>query len=72
MNCKGCPFLVDFEDYDHLCTLGFRVYTDDFANMDDGNEEPYTDNCKLEIVTYALKDKRDSINFIPRDNGTEK
>ena len=48
-----------FESYD--CTLMYDVI------IDFGADTTTSEDCKLEIVTYALKDKRDSINFIPRD-----
>ena len=66
-NCKGCPFLYD-DEYDdeffhYACNLLYDVWTLD----KEGEINPTSKDCKLEIVTYALKDRRDSINFIPRD-----
>ena len=60
MNCKGCPFLPNQLIREKLikfeCCGGFIV---------DNKEEPTSKDCQLEVVQYTLKDKDDSITFIP-------
>ena len=46
------------------CTLLFTV-EDGLAII--GKPDAYSKDCQLEIVQYALKDKRDSITFIPEE-----
>ena len=60
ISCKGCPFLVTYMVSVHVlskdkCTLNYE--TKDFTSKD----------CKLEVVTYALKGVSDSIDFIPKE-----
>ncbi len=72
INCKGCPFLYD-EEYDeeyddiyYLCSIGYTVGTT--ADIIDSTIKTATSpDCKLEAVTYSLKDKKDSIDFIPKE-----
>ena len=63
ISCKGCPFLYSWDDAPNcvfLCNLGYDVIT-----MPD--LRPISEDCKLEAVTYSLKDKKDSIDFIPKE-----
>lgn len=67
--CKGCPFLGSIKDVllsnrkkqelsyiksdSYVCALGYYIVKQE------------SNHCKLEVVQYTLKDKRDSITFIP-------
>jgi hypothetical protein len=57
-DCSGCPFLYLAGHYCN-CALGYRIHGDIH------NESPTSENCQLFAVTYSLKDKRESINFVP-------
>ena len=65
-NCKGCPFLPNQLIREKLirfeCCGGFVVDNNYYPK-----EEPSSKDCQLELVQYTLKDKRDSITFIPEE-----
>ncbi len=66
INCKGCPFLVNvltIKSLPHfICARWYDV---------EGNET--SKDCKLEAITYSFKNKKESINFVPKDiNGTDR
>ena len=74
ISCKGCPFLTSIKDIlvvnketeevsytlnGYVCALGYYI---------ERCKDSYTSKgCKLEAVTYSLKDKKDSIDFIPKE-----
>ena len=68
ISCKGCPFLsereIELEDdcYSYWdCALKFTIDGEPMGMP------PASPDCKLEAVTYSLKDKKDSIDFIPKE-----
>ena len=59
--CNDCPFLCVTTD----CSIG---YLTNFI-VDNVNEEVDVDSedCKLEIAQYSLKDNPNSVTFLPKD-----
>ena len=68
ISCKGCPFLYDTDDdgfVGYKCTLFY-----DIKILDKNNQiNPTSENCKLEAVSYMLKNKVRLISFIPKEIG---
>jgi hypothetical protein len=63
-NCKGCPFLYDDKiEAILICNLEYTVDSVDGLVT--------SKDCKLELVQYTLKDKSDSITFIPNEYTSE-
>ena len=60
-NCKGCPFLEMITESVPRCMIGFVSFYDYEKKI------VISKDCQLEIVQYAVKDKRDSITFIPEE-----
>ncbi len=65
INCIECPFLtltyLDSPD----CGLGFKQLIS--HKLPENIIEPVSKDCKLDAVTYSLKDKEESINFVPKE-----
>ena len=64
IGCIECPFLtIGF--LDHIdCGLGFKQLIS--HKIPENTILPVSKECKLEAVTYSLKDKKESINFVPK------
>ncbi len=61
INCKGCPFKiitflnVDDNKISSKCALGYKIIKE------------ISQDCRLDAVTYSLKDRDESINFVPKE-----
>ncbi len=69
INCIECPFLtINYLDVPD-CGLGFKQLIS--HKLPENIINPVSKDCKLDAVTYTLKDKEESINFVPKGiNGT--
>ena len=64
INCIECPFLtVSYLDSPD-CGLGFKQLIS--HKVPENIIKPVSKECKLDTVTYFLKDKKEPINFVPK------
>jgi hypothetical protein len=61
VSCEGCPLLSK----EGSCNLGSKIIF--FSYYDEVRDKRYSENCKLQVMQYALVDKPDSITFIPKE-----
>ncbi len=67
INCKGCPFLYkDSYHNEYGCTRSYNIDVALYRDGYGGFNEPTSEDCKLSAVTYALKNERESIHFVPK------
>ena len=63
INCIECPFLtINYLDTPD-CGLGFKQLIS--HKLPENIIKPVSKECKLDAVTYSLKDKKESISFVP-------
>ncbi len=67
INCKECPFLIIVSSMlgNYECQLDGHFITHKLGK-DYMDACPVSYNCKLEAVTISFKDKKESINFVPK------
>ncbi len=68
INCKECPFLIIVSSMlgNYECQLDGHFISHELGK-DYMDAYPISYNCKLEAVTYSLKDEEESINFVPKE-----
>ena len=49
------------------CTRSYNIDVALYRDGYGGFNEPTSEDCKLSAVTYALKNERESIHFVPKD-----
>ena len=58
-------------DYGFVCNLSYELktplYNTSYKELSLDENKVTSDNCQLEAVTYSLKDKSESINFVPKE-----
>ena len=65
--CKGCPFMYWDGDYGFLCNLDYEIKTPSpAAGCRTKDTKATSEDCKLFAVTYAIKNERESIHFVPK------
>ena len=77
ISCKGCPFIVYvfakaesiyYSEGYFECIIDYEIKTPSpIAGCAPNFKKATSKDCKLTAVTYALKNERESINFVPKE-----